>query len=98
MKSEDMRAMSEEQLALTLRETIKNLFHLRVASATDRLETPSELRKARNSIASDAGEYTDCYDVLSRAIAAAIDTPSSGSGSGSNSGGSARPRGSPARR
>ena len=47
MKSEDMRAMSEEQLELTLRETIKNLFHLRVASATDRLETPSEIRKAK---------------------------------------------------
>jgi large subunit ribosomal protein L29 len=51
MKSEDLRAMSDEQLDLTLKETIKNLFHLRVASATDRLETPSELRKARKDIA-----------------------------------------------
>jgi large subunit ribosomal protein L29 len=51
MKPEDMRAMSDEQLDLTLKETIKNLFHLRVASATDRLETPSELRKARKDIA-----------------------------------------------
>ena len=49
MKTEEMRAMSEEQLELTLRETIKNLFHLRVASATDRLETPSEMRKAARS-------------------------------------------------
>ena len=51
MKSEDLRAMSLEQLDLTLKETIKNLFHLRVASATDRLETPSEIRKARKDIA-----------------------------------------------
>ena len=51
MKAEEMRAMSDEQLDLTLKETIKNLFHLRVASATDRLETPSELRKARKDIA-----------------------------------------------
>ena len=51
MKAEEMRSMSEEQLDLTLKETIKNLFHLRVASATDRLETPSELRKARRDIA-----------------------------------------------
>ena len=50
-KPAELRAMSTEQLQLTLRDTIKNLFHLRVASATDRLETPSELRKARKEIA-----------------------------------------------
>ena len=37
MKTEDLRAMSEEQLELTLKDTVKNLFHLRIASATDRL-------------------------------------------------------------
>jgi large subunit ribosomal protein L29 len=51
MKTEDLRAMSDEQLDLTLKETVKNLFHLRVASATDRLETPSELHKSRKDIA-----------------------------------------------
>jgi large subunit ribosomal protein L29 len=51
MKAEELRAMSSEQLDLTLKETVKNLFHLRVASATDRLETPSEIRKARREIA-----------------------------------------------
>ena len=51
MKTEDLRSMSDEQLDLTLKDTVKNLFHLRVASATDRLETPSELRKARKDIA-----------------------------------------------
>ena len=39
--------MSDEQLDLTLKDTIKNLFHLRFQSATDRLETPSEIRKAQ---------------------------------------------------
>jgi large subunit ribosomal protein L29 len=51
MKAEELRAMSEEQLELTLKETVKNLFHLKVASATDRLETPSEIRKAKKEIA-----------------------------------------------
>ena len=50
-KSADLRQMSDEQLELTLRETVKNLFHLRFQSATDRLETPSEMRKAKQEIA-----------------------------------------------
>jgi large subunit ribosomal protein L29 len=51
MKPAEYRAMSDEQLELTLKDTVKNLFHLRCQSATDRLETPSELRKARREIA-----------------------------------------------
>jgi len=51
MKAEELRSMSDEQLELTLKETVKNLFHLKVASATDRLETPSEIRKAKKEIA-----------------------------------------------
>ncbi|HEX3151055.1 MAG TPA: 50S ribosomal protein L29 [Gemmataceae bacterium] len=43
--------MSEEQLNLVLRDIEKNLFQLRFQSATDRLETPSEIRKARRDIA-----------------------------------------------
>jgi len=43
--------MSDEQLGLSLAELEKNLFHLRFQSATDRLETPSEMRKARREIA-----------------------------------------------
>ena len=50
-KPAELRAMSTEQLQLTLRDTIKNLFHLRVQSATERLETPSEIRKAKRDIA-----------------------------------------------
>ena len=43
----NMRAMSDEQLDLTLKDTIKNLFHLRFQSATDRLETPSEIQQGQ---------------------------------------------------
>ena len=50
-KHEEYRQMSDEQLQLTLRETIKNLFHLRFQSATDRLETPSEITKAKREVA-----------------------------------------------
>ena len=51
MKPVELRAMSEEQLELTLKDTIKNLFHLRIQSSTERLETPSEIRKARREVA-----------------------------------------------
>lgn len=51
MKAHELRGMSDEQLVLTLGETEKHLFHLRFQSATDRLETPSEIRKAKKDIA-----------------------------------------------
>ena len=51
MKPAEYREMSDEQLGLTLKEVIKNLFHLRFQSATERLETPSELLKARREVA-----------------------------------------------
>ena len=51
MKSAEYRGMSDEQLLLTLKDVVKNLFHLRFQSATDRLETPSELRKAKQEVA-----------------------------------------------
>jgi len=50
-KAAEYRGMSDEQLGLTLRDIEKHLFQLRFQSATDRLETPSELRKARRDIA-----------------------------------------------
>src|SRR5687767_7318492 len=50
-KLKDYRGMSDEQLSLTLKDTEKHLFHLRFRSGTDRLETPSEIRKARREIA-----------------------------------------------
>ena len=50
-KMKELRGMSEEQLTLTLKDTEKHLFQLRFQSATDRLETPSEIRKAKRDIA-----------------------------------------------
>jgi large subunit ribosomal protein L29 len=51
MKPAEYRGMSDEQLGLSLKEVTKNLFHLRFQSATERLETPSEIRKARREVA-----------------------------------------------
>jgi len=51
MKAAEYRGMSDEQLDLTRKEVVKNLFHLRFQSATERLETPSEIRKAKREVA-----------------------------------------------
>jgi large subunit ribosomal protein L29 len=51
MKNAELRQMSDEQLDLTLKDVIKNLFHLRFQSATERLETPSEIQKAKRDVA-----------------------------------------------
>ena len=51
MKSTEYRQMSDEELDLSLKDVVKNLFHLRFQSATDRLETPSEIHKARKEVA-----------------------------------------------
>ena len=51
MKPEEYRGMSDEQLQLALKDVVKNLFHLRFQSATDRLETPSEITKAKREAA-----------------------------------------------
>jgi large subunit ribosomal protein L29 len=50
-KPEELRQMSDEQLNLTLKDAEKTLFKMRFQSATDRLETPSELRKIKREIA-----------------------------------------------
>jgi len=51
MKPAEIRAMSDEHLGLMLKANVKNLFHLQLQSATERLETPSEIRKAKRDIA-----------------------------------------------
>ena len=51
MKTDEYRNMSDEELANALKEVQKTFFDLRFQSATDRLETPSEMRKARREIA-----------------------------------------------
>jgi large subunit ribosomal protein L29 len=51
VKPSEYRQMSDEQLDLSLKEVVKNLFHLRFQSATERLETPSEILKAKREVA-----------------------------------------------
>jgi large subunit ribosomal protein L29 len=50
-KKEELTEMSDEQLSFTLEEARKSLFELRFQSATERLDTPSQLRKLRRHIA-----------------------------------------------
>lgn len=51
MKMKEIIALTDGELAISLRDTEKHLFQLRFQSATDRLETPSEMRKAKRDIA-----------------------------------------------
>jgi large subunit ribosomal protein L29 len=51
VKPAEIREMSDEQIGLQLKEVVKNLFHLRLQSATERLETPSEIKKAKKDVA-----------------------------------------------
>ena len=51
VKASELREMSDEQLALTLKSTAENLFKLRIKAQTERLDTPSELQKHRRLIA-----------------------------------------------
>ncbi|MBI1903973.1 MAG: 50S ribosomal protein L29 [Planctomycetia bacterium] len=51
MKVQELRDMSDEQLELTLKETLGNLFRMRIKAQTERLDAPSELRKHRRLIA-----------------------------------------------
>jgi large subunit ribosomal protein L29 len=50
-KASELREMSDEQLAVMLRETTEGLFRLRIQSQTERLDAPSELRKHRQLVA-----------------------------------------------
>ena len=50
-KATELREMSDEQLELTLKEAVENLFRMRIQSQTERLDAPSELRKVRRLVA-----------------------------------------------
>ena len=50
-KAAELREMSDEQLALLLKETNDRLFRLRLQAQTERLDAPSELCKHRRLIA-----------------------------------------------
>ena len=47
----ELREMSDEQLGVTLREAAQTLFRLRFQSQSERLNTPSEIRRSRRLIA-----------------------------------------------
>lgn len=51
MKVSELREMSDEQLELTAKEAATQLFRLRVQSQTEKLDSPSELRRNRRLIA-----------------------------------------------
>ena len=50
-KASELRDMSDEQLELTLKEARESLFRFHIQAQTDRLDAPSELRKARRLVA-----------------------------------------------
>lgn len=50
-KPNELREMSDEQLQITLKETVETLFRLRLKAETERLDAPSELRKHRRLVA-----------------------------------------------
>lgn len=47
----ELREMSDEQIAASLKEACNNLFKLKVQAQTDRLDVPSELKRLRAEIA-----------------------------------------------
>ena len=51
MKASELRQMTDEQLAVTLKDTAEGLFRLRIQSQTERLNTSSRLRTDRRLIA-----------------------------------------------
>lgn len=51
MDNKELRDMSDEQLRLTLHETVEHLFRLRMQAQTERLDAPSELRRHRRLVA-----------------------------------------------
>ena len=50
-KATELRQMSDEQLELTVKEAAENLFRLRVQSQTEKLDSPTEIRRNRRLIA-----------------------------------------------
>lgn len=50
-QADQLREMTDENLQLSLGETQKELFQLRFQATTDKLETPSNIRRLRRNIA-----------------------------------------------
>jgi large subunit ribosomal protein L29 len=51
MKISELREMSDEQLELTAKDAATQLFRLRVQAQTEKLDSPSEIRRNRQLIA-----------------------------------------------
>jgi large subunit ribosomal protein L29 len=51
LKASELVQMSDDQLQLTYKDTVKQLFQLRCQSSTERLDAASEARKAKRDIA-----------------------------------------------
>jgi large subunit ribosomal protein L29 len=51
MDAAELRQMSDEQLAVTLKDASDSLFRMRIQSQTEKLSAPSELRRSRRLIA-----------------------------------------------
>lgn len=51
MKASELREMSDEQLEHELRETQREMFRIRFQTATEKNDTPSNVRKLRAVIA-----------------------------------------------
>ena len=50
-KAKELREMSDDQLAFSLREAQESLFHLKFQASTEKLDAPSNLKKTRREIA-----------------------------------------------
>ena len=50
-KISELREMSDEQLELTAKDAATQLFRLRIQSQTEKLDSPSEVRRNRRLIA-----------------------------------------------
>ena len=50
-KAKELREQSNEQLEFSLKEQQQQLFRMRLKAATEKLDTPSNLRKIRREIA-----------------------------------------------
>lgn len=50
-KADELREMSDEQLAFQLKEAQESLFRLRFQAASEKLDAPSQMKKTRRLIA-----------------------------------------------
>ncbi|MSR57735.1 MAG: 50S ribosomal protein L29 [Planctomycetaceae bacterium] len=50
-KAHELREMSDDQLEFSLKEAQESLFKLKFQASTEKLDAPSNLRKARREIA-----------------------------------------------